>query len=227
MHGKVVLALVATTLLAGVLTAVAGAAPIQPPGPFAAKPLPVDANGVPLVADEAMNTLGPGQDVLVAVKPAGSSYWYRPSDVGAEQDPHGGEYVKMASPPTRPNPTGGVSPFASETVGSVFGCTANRWPPDWFQANYELQGGEDFLDCTGLGHTTASVRVKESSTYGTHASLISGHDGNTFWTAYSDFWTCEPITRSWQTVATNIYTDPYGNSGTFTNTSQWEAGITC
>jgi hypothetical protein len=133
----------------------------------------------------------------------------------------------MPGPQSPPKQTGGVSPFASENVGSVFGCTANRWPPDWYQANDELQGGEDFLDCKGLGHTTASVRVKESSTYGTHASMISGHDGNTFWTAYSDWWLCEPITRSWQTVATNIYTDPYGNSGTFTNTSQWEGGITC
>jgi hypothetical protein len=70
------------------------------------------------------------------------------------------------------------------------------------------------------------VRVKESSTYGLHASMISGHDGNTFWTAYSDWWLCESITRSSQTVSTNIYTDPYGNSGTFTGASDWEGGIT-
>lgn len=131
-----------------------------------------------------------------------------------------GEVVSIAAAPTR----GQSTPYAAER--SSFGCSdVERYPPFFSDASH-IQGFEDFIGCSNLSSTPASVRLNESRTYGQHAGRITGHAGNADWTAYSQEFQCETqYHRSWQTLATNIYTS--GTSATFTGASAWEGGYNC
>lgn len=195
---------------------------------FGAKPLPVDADGIPLAAETAIETIGENESILVAVKPAGSPHWYAPGDVGASVVEGQVASVPSTDIAALDVPTQvGLDSTETSDQQIQFGCNGvNRFPPSYVYPGV-IQGGEDFVGCFNLSHRTASVRLKESSTYGTHAARISGKSGNSDWTAWSEPFNCEPISRSWQTVATNIYTATNGASVTYVGSSAWASGFYC
>jgi hypothetical protein len=195
-------------------------------------PLPAGLDAVPGVQAE-IESLAPGQSVLLAVKPAGSTAWLKPSDTDATIV--GGETVKGTFEPNAAIAaanTGNTSHGArvghrlarpATTEVNTFGCSyVDRFPP-LFVAQGVIQGGENFSGCTNLATTEADVCIKESSTYSCHAGSTSFHGGNSDWTAASGTWICQYVQEGWNTYATNVYTATTGASHAWAGNSGWQS----
>jgi len=226
------MAAIASALTMGAVAAAAGGPPV---------PLPVGSDGMPVgMLDEAAQ-LAPGTSQLLAVKPAGSSNWYRPADVGVVALGSGvasrGEAVS-SDPPAAP---AGVAPRAVNQHGasprpvtfrplrqltSSYGCNVNPVYPTYSYGG-TIQGYEDFTSCyPDTRSIEADVCMKDSQTYGLHAC---SYQASTVypWEAWSGAYACQNVVRQWQTIATNTFHSYEGDTAIFGNSSYWSSGIRC
>jgi hypothetical protein len=186
-------------------------------------PLPVGPNGLPQIAVD-WNSFAPGQSKLLAVKPAGGIGWYSPADWPATIIEPG-----IISISSTPNDTSTATSSGTATAaGETFGCTATAYYP-YYVYQGAIEGNEDFTRCVNVFSTAASVGLKESATYHTHAWNDSYHESNSYWIAWSAAFACDPSRqRKWQTVTMNEFTATDGEQSLWAGQSPWTpTGLNC
>lgn len=193
-------------------------------------PLPVGSDGRPVLNID-WNSFAPGEWRLLAVKPAGTSNWYLPTQL---QISYLGPGIIQVGGFTTGNSSGGGTTTttprrlssARRALGEGYGCDARGYPPS-LVAPGVIQGNEDFTACFNVSTLEAEVGLEDSQTYSSKAWNTTWHYGNASFTAWSSTFECQGIWREWETVATNTYWSTDGQEDIWGGTSPWGGAFSC
>lgn len=187
-------------------------------------PLPVGADGNP-VLNINWQSFAPGEWRLLAVKPAGSSNWYLPSQLQITYLDPG--VIQVGGFTTSGSTSGKATTTSQATpLGEGYGCDAKGYPPS-LVAPGVIQGNEDFTACYNVSTLEAEVGLEDSQTYSSKAWNTTWHYGDADFTAWSSTFECQGIWREWETVATNTYWSTDGQEDIWGGTSPWGGAFSC